>query len=400
MIKLTIGFLNGLVINMEIKCIKVNNVDNNVRAITIKTSERDIKTPNRSIGDLEFNKLKGMRNNSDEPASPFDVVEEAFPWQIYQPKIEYKEQVRRNIFLNENGLRNKSSQVKTKVNAPSRMLDEDESKNLLKILFPRITKKDVIDSKFMTALMEIEMNAGLDVLTIPEPSLGCTYEDFKSNIENVISFLDEYGNEKPVMPLIDTGSNGERFEKKFNYIKDQFLNSKKDFSMLGVSCRVYREHINLHTLRDSSDVLEKFWVHGFGAYRNQPNSTFYNPHAAAIWGIDTVGVTPQGGYYPGINDMNNSMNKDEKLRMYTEDSWGVHKGSKQFISQHLCDCDGCKYYRKTTEDLQVSLDVHELIKSHEQIVNSRQNIEENQYLKLVKEKDDFTNYYNDNVKDI
>lgn len=386
---------------MEIKCIKVDNVDENTRAITIKTSEKDIKTPNRSIADLEFNKLAGMRNRADEPTSPFDVVEEDFPWQIYQPKIEYKESVRRNILLKENGLSNKTSQVKSKVNAPNRTLNEDESKNLLKILFPQITKKDNIESKFMTALMEIEINAGLDVLTIPEPTPGCTFEEFVSNLKKVISFLDDYGNEIPIMPLIDAVSNGERFEKKLNYLQNQFLNSKKDFYMLGISCRVYRNHINLHTLRDSADKLEKFWIHGFGAYRNQANVTFYNPHAATIWGIDTVGVTPQGGYFPGINDINNgSGGTDEKLRMYTEDSWGIHKGSKEFIKEHLCGCDGCKYYGKTSEDLQVSLDVHELIKSHEQIVNSRQNIKENNYMDLIKGKQDFTSYYKDNVKDI
>lgn len=65
----------------------------------------------------------------------------------------------------------------------------------------------------------------------------------------------------------------------------------------------------------------------------------------------------------------------------------------------LCDCDGCDYYRRTTDvdKLQNSLDVHEIIQSHNQIVSSRQNIEENEYLRLIRDKRDFLDYYESSV---
>ena len=64
---------------MEIKSIKVDNIDNNTRAITIKTSEEKIETPNRCISTSEINKIKGMRNRADAPPNPFDVADETFP---------------------------------------------------------------------------------------------------------------------------------------------------------------------------------------------------------------------------------------------------------------------------------------------------------------------------------
>lgn len=52
---------------MKIKSIKVDNVDNSSRAITIKTSEKNIETPNRCIVTSEINKIKGMRIRADAP---------------------------------------------------------------------------------------------------------------------------------------------------------------------------------------------------------------------------------------------------------------------------------------------------------------------------------------------
>lgn len=387
---------------MKIKSIKLDDVDNNSRAITINTSEKNIETPNRSIATSEINKFKGMRLKSDEPPSPFDVVEETFPWQIYQVPLEYGVKVRTNLGR-VNGLKTKINAVKSNVNIPNKMLEKHESENILKILYPKVNRKDKIDEVFMTSLMELECKAGLDIITVPEPSPGCSYEDFISNLKLVTSFLDDFGCTKPIMPMIDIKSNKSSFDKKINYLVDQHLNYNKDFNLLGVSCRVYGDEVNLHTLRSMSDKFEKFWIHGFGAYRNQPNKTFYNPHAATIWGIDTIGVTPQGKYIPGVTDQNNNSNAPNfKLRMYTEDSWGIYKGSKKFVEEHLCDCDGCNYFKKTSDvtKLQNSLDVHELIQSHNQIVSSRQNIQEEDYLSLIKEKSDLKNYYADYIEDI
>ena len=50
-----------LVINMEIKNIKLDNIDDNSRAVTIKTSGKNIITPNKSITSSEINKIKRMK---------------------------------------------------------------------------------------------------------------------------------------------------------------------------------------------------------------------------------------------------------------------------------------------------------------------------------------------------
>ena len=387
---------------MKIKSIKVDNVDNSSRAITIKTSEKNIETPNRCIVTSEINKIKGMRIRADAPPGPLDVVNEDFPWQIYQAPLDYGSKVRKNI-SKINGLRNKIGTVRSTMNIPKNMLEDDEYKNILKLIYPKITQKDNIDAPFMTALMEIQLKSGADIIVIPEPYINSSYDDFVNNLKKAVKFLDDCDNKKPIMPIIDIKTNKDRFDNKLNYISEQHFNPKKDFGLLGISCRVYGSQFNLHTLRNMSDKFEKFWIHGFGAYRNQAKKTFYNPHAVTIWGIDTVGVTPQGRYIPGVTDVNNVNEKGEvKLRLYTEDSWGIHKGLQSFVENHLCDCDGCDYFRRTTNpnNLQNSLDVHEIIQSHNQIVNSRRNIQENDYLSLVKEKKDFKEYYLSSVGDI
>ena len=385
-------------IDVEIKKINVDNVESGLRAITIKTSEKNIETPNRSIVTAEMNKIKGMRNKSEIPASPLDVVEENFPWQIYQASIKYDKKVRDNL-KNENGLSRKISSTKTKVNLPKNTLSKDESKNVLKMLYPKINLKDEISTMDMTMLLEIQLKTDLDIITIPEPVAGCSYEDFVKNISDSVKFLEDLKCEKPIMPIIDIKSNMDRFKNKINYLQDQYLNSKKDFKLLGISCRIFGSDANLHYLRNISNSLENFWVHGFGAYRNQPGECFYNPHAANIWGIDTISVSPQG-FNPAFSNSENDTKKDIKLRSYDGDDWGIYRGSKEDIQNHLCDCDGCRYFWRTTENFQNSLDVHEAFKSYSEISGSRKNILEDDYSSLVKNKSNLKNYYESNVKDI
>ena len=386
---------------MKIKSIKLDNVDNLSRAITINTSGgKDIKTPNRSIVKSEINKIKGMRNRTDAPISPFEVVNEDFPWQIYQVDLDYGTKVRDNL-LKIDGLKKKSSSVKSDVGIPTKMLDDDESKNLLKLIYPKITKEDVLEDKFKTMLMEIQVKSGVDVITIPEPVKGCSFDDFVENTKVYVDFLDDISCSKPVMPIIDVTSNNDRFEQKLDYLIDQHLNNKKNFSLIGISCRIYGNNPNLHSLRNYSDRFEHFWIHGFGAYRNKAADTFYNPHAANIWGIDTVGITPQSGFNPNSKKSKESKkSSDSLLRIYTNDSWGIRKINVNSIHDYLCDCDGCSYFRRTSKDFQSALDVHELTKSHLEMVNSRTNIIEDDMVSLIKDKNELKRYYSNTVGEI
>ena len=383
---------------MKIKSIKLDNVDNRSRAITINTSGgKDIKTPNRSIVKSEINKIKGMRNRTDAPISPFEVVNEDFPWQIYQLDLDYGIKVRDNL-LKVDGLKKKSLYVESGVNIPNKMLDDSESKNLLKFIYPKTTKGNVLEDKFKTMLMEIQVKSGVDVITIPEPVNGCSLDDFVKNIGICINFLEDVGCSKPVMPIIDTNSDNDCFEQKLDYLINQHLNNKKNFSLMGISCRVYSNNPNLHSLRNYSDRFEHFWIHGFGAYRNKAADTFYNPHAANIWGIDTVGITPQSGGNSNSKKSNNS--SKPLLRVYTNDTWGIHKINEKCIHEYLCDCDGCSYFRRTSKDFQSALDVHELTKSHLEMVNSRTNIIEDDMVSLIKDKNELKRYYSNTVGEI
>lgn len=382
---------------LKIKSIKLDNVDNRSRAITINTSGgNNIETPNRSIVKSEIDKIKGMRNRTDAPISPFDVANEKFPWQIYQVDLDYGNKVRNNL-LKINGFKSKSSYVKSNVNLPNKMLNDDESKNLLKLIYPKTTNDDVLEDKFKTMLMELQVKSGVDVITIPEPVKGCSLEDFVKNLEFCINFLEAIGFNKPIMPIIDINSNNDRFEQKLNYLINQHLNNKKDFSLLGISCRVYGNNSNLHSLRNYSDKFEHFWIHGFGAYRNKASDTFYNPHAANIWGIDTVGITPQG-FNPNSKKSNKSSN--QLLRIYNNESWGIQKINEKSIHDYLCDCDGCSYFKRTSKDFQSALDVHELTKSHLEMTNSRINIIEEDMIHLIKNKDELRRYYSNTVGEI
>lgn len=120
-------------------------------------------------------------------------------------------------------------------------------------------------------------------------------------------------------------------------------------------------------------------------------------------GIDTVSLSPQSGFNPNsmLNQGDNN-SQNVLLRMYVGDSWGIHKEPLSKVENYLCDCDGCKYFRKTSDldKLQNSLDVHEAIQSQKQMNKSRVNILENDYKELVKEKKDFKDYYQNFVGEI
>ena len=383
---------------LKIKSIKLDNVNNRSRAITINTSGgKDIITPNRSIVKSEINKIKGMRNRTDIPPSPFDVSTEKFPWQIYQVDFDYGNKVRTNM-LKLDGLKKKALSLKSGVNIPNAMLDEYESNNIIKLIYPKIPQDDVLDNKFKTMLMEIQVTAGVDVITIPEPVKGCSLDDFIKNIGECTNFLEEMGCIIPIMPIIDIHSNNERFEKKLDYLINQHINNKKEFGLMGISCRVYGNNHNLHSLRNYSDKLENFWIHGFGAYRNKPLDNFYNPHASNLWGIDTVGISPQSGFNP--NSKKSKKSSDSLLRVYINNTWGIQKINKKTINDYLCDCNGCSYFKRTSKDLQSALDVHELTKSHLEMVNSRTNIIENDMISLIKDKKELKHYYSNNVGEI
>ena len=154
----------------------------------------------------------------------------------------------------------------------------------------------------------------------------------------------------------------------------------------------------MHVLRDKNREYENFWIHGFGAWRTRPNSQLYNPHAAQVWGIDSVGLGARGGGRRKPN--NEKVFTTEILRGYNSEDWGMHRVNATKINELLCDCEGCKYYNSSSSLKQNALDVHEALKSFEQDEIARERILEGSYKELIKGKKQFKRYYEDEIGDI
>jgi len=396
--------------NTKIKNIKVNNIDDttNSRAISIKISKFRIETPNRSITSNELNKFKGLRNELKVPVSPFEAASEIFPWKIYESQFKFNKKIIHNMKSGVNGLSSKKSQVKSKINTINSLVDNKDSP-VLKIMYPQTIMGEDLSNNDLQLLMDIQRDSNLDIITIPEPTSGCSFEEFKDNLKYNIDFLDDFSNDKPIMPLINIKSNVERFSKKLDYVQGS------GFGMVGIVCRVY-SHANLHYIRNNVDKYENFWFHGFDAYRNKNNSVMYNPHAAQLWGIDTVGLALRLGRPNNENisnvqsaqNINNKSSSDSSiinnklnmLRVYDGNDWAIYKVDNSSVSDVLCDCDACKYISKSGEFSQNALDVHEAFASQKQNIIARKRIIEGDYKNFVLEKKQLKNYYEGEVGDL
>ncbi|UTB32038.1 MAG: hypothetical protein NKF70_11115 [Methanobacterium sp. ERen5] len=365
------------------------------RAISIKTSEGIIETPTRSLSASELMKLKGIRNESEIPASPFDVADEPFPWQIYEGTIKYDRNTVDNMLNSSNGLSDKKSTINSKISPVNSLLGEGESKKLLKMIYPKVKADDTYTVQEIGMLAEIQYESNVDIIVLPEIKAGCKADQFKNSIKEVSKLLDNLGNKKPIMPVVHINCGYHEFENKINYIYDS------GFGMAGIICHTYHVKAGLHVLRGKIRELENFWIHGFGAWRTRRNSQLYNPHAAQVWGIDSVGIGAQGGgRKKKDNDTQEAISQNEILRGYNSEDWGMHRVNPTGIEDVLCDCEGCKHYHSSLKIKQNALDVHEALKSHEQSVIARERIIEGSYKDFIKGKKQIKDYYENEIGDI
>jgi hypothetical protein len=385
---------------MKIKKILLNNVDDSgSRAISIKTSEGTIETPTRSLSNSELMKLKGIRNESEIPVSPFEAAEELFPWKIYESTLQYNRKIIGNMLNSKKGISDKKSNINSKISPINKLLGEGESKNLLKIIYPKIGATEEYSLMELQILADIQRLSNVDIIVLPETKANCNIDEFKNTINYISSFLEDVGNTKPIMPTIHINCSFNNFENKIDYLYDN------NFMMSGIICHTYHGHAGLHILRSKAREFENFWIHGFGAYRNRRNNQLYNPHAAQIWGIDSVGMGSQGGGYPNQNNNEENSSKEiplnnEILRGYNSQDWGIHRVKADQIDTLLCDCEGCKYYNNSNIIKQNALDVHEAFKSFEQDELARKMILEDSYKELLKGKKQIKKYYESEIEDL
>lgn len=388
---------------MTIKTVKIKNIhldnaeDSGSRAISIKISGGTIETPTRSLAASELMKLKNVRNNTDVPVSPFEAAEEPFPWKIFEGTLQYNHKTIKSMTDSDNGISKKRSNINSKISPLNNILGEGESQKLLKIIYPQTKLGEEYSIQDLQMLAEIQMYSKVDIIVLPETKSGCNLEEFKETIKEVEKFLSDFGNTKPIMPMIDIHCNLPNFENKLNYLYDS------GFGMSGIVCHTYHSHVGLHILRSKANKFENFWIHGFGAFRNRRNSELYNPHAAQLWGIDSVGIGSNGGYPPKENSQNTESSVSERfetLRVYNGDDWGIYRLNESQITDSLCDCDGCKYYNRSESLKQNSLDVHEAFKSQEQNEIARKRIMDDSYKELIKEKKQVKKYYETEIGDL
>lgn len=244
---------------MKIKKVHLDEADDTgSRAITIKTSEGTIETPTRSLSASELMKLKGIRNESEIPVSPFEAAEEPFPWQIYEGTLQYDRNTVDKMLNSSKGLSIKKTSINSKISPLNRLLGEGESKKLLKMIYPKVKANDEYSVQEIGMLAEIQHQANVDIIVLPEIKVGCKPDQFKNTINTVCKLLDDLGNKKPIMPVIHINCGYHDFENKINYIYDN------NFMMAGIICHTYGVKAGLHVLRGKIRDFENLdtWIWG------------------------------------------------------------------------------------------------------------------------------------------
>lgn len=152
--------------------------------------------------------------------------------------------------------------------------------------YPQFPQDVSLGERDIRALVDLQLEAAVDVATIPEPSAECTPERFEKNFERYWSYITDTSRNVAVMPYVSLNQNHTRFEKKLNII----LQHEHDIWALGIrfaSLQEYRP--NLMSLAELGG--HDLWIH-CSAGKRFPNwrQPVGQLHALQRFGIDTVAV--------------------------------------------------------------------------------------------------------------
>jgi hypothetical protein len=236
------------------------------RVLNIDSSSGTILTPTRAPTSTEVNAKK--RIHFDEPwdNAVFEVTN------------------RYNFHQQIESLHTKNGTYASKRRAVTAQLDKFRGYALTKY-FPQTPSDMRLDEKDIRILVELQIESGCDVISIPEPFPSCSNKEFSRNVEKFWEYIARGSKDLAPMPYLSLAQDADTFKSKLGFLSEH----EHDLWAIGIrfaSMQEYRP--NLYTLSEFSD--RDFWVHCSGGKRFHYKQPFGQLHALQRFGIDTVGV--------------------------------------------------------------------------------------------------------------
>jgi hypothetical protein len=199
--------------------------------------------------------------------------------------------------------------------------------------FPQLPVDARLSSRDIHSLVDLQLEAGLQVVSVPEPYPTCTPDSFEQNLKRNWEYIERTRPEAAVMPYISVKQKPPTFRGKL----DRLRQHEKSLWAVGIrfgSPFEYRP--NYFALAEFSS--RPFWVHCSGVRRYV---SYERPvgqlHALDRFGIDTVSAEiPQPPTKPS-SDWTRVRYFDRRSITYPRISEASGKGGRL-----PCDCVVCK----------------------------------------------------------
>jgi hypothetical protein len=346
------------------------------RILEVSTSIEDFETPTRVPTTTEVNAK--IRTHFDEPWDNlvFEITN----------RFNNAEQIQK--------LHRKNGAFARKRREITAQVDKFRGYSITKY-HPQIPHGVELTDRDIRTFIDLQLESGCDVISIPEPTPISSTESFQTNLEKFWEYISNVNPNVAIMPYISLRQENESFEAKLGILSEH----EHTLWCIGIrfaSPQEYRP--NLLSLAEFSS--KDFWIHCSAGRRypnwQQPNAQL---HALQRFGIDTVAVeVPQP---PRRSTQERGVDSvryfDRKTITYP------HIRDALSIDGHLaCNCPAC---RKGTlkdiisrvegfgpsDELQLRVNdiskVHEVYASTEEFDVSKERIKENSlsdYFKIKK----------------
>ena len=199
--------------------------------------------------------------------------------------------------------------------------------------YPQLPSDARLSDRDIMCLVDLQLEAGFQVITLPEPYPTCTPERFERNLRRAWEQVERARPEAAVMPYVSVRQGPSSFKQKLRVLR-QHENSLWALGIRFGSPFEYRP--NYFELAEFSS--RPFWVHASGVRRYlSPENPAGQLHALERFGIDTVSAeVPQPPTTPSL-DYSRVRYFDRRTVTYPQISSVVSKGERL-----PCNCPVCR----------------------------------------------------------
>jgi hypothetical protein len=357
---------------MKIKDINIVNRDPlGARTLEIRTSKIDIVTPDRGVTSTEAGYKKEIQ--------VYYPIDDPFENTIFEAIQHFtKKQVKE--------LHTKNGAFKTrKWNLTAVVRNHDD---MLTKYFPKMRQDIVLDLYDVQALVDLQIESGLDIISIPDISIDSKPREYEKHILQFAKYIEERADAKP-MPYIDMASNDELFKNKYKVI----LDNDGTFSCIGMTYRPIDDHrANYYYLSKNGD--NEIWIHASNVGRTYNKTDTAQLHIPQRYAIDTCTMeSRRGGGEISLKPLEDLKVFDPltlgqiPFNIYKEDRGHEPNCLYPFSNKNVGEFvdvfrDGSNPI--DTLNLEKGLKLHESFTSPEEFANSRLAIKEDEFRRYIK----------------